>query len=138
MNPKKSRTNCLSCGRETDRHNTKYCSNLCQHIHDRALRAEVVLATGDVSSAFKGVRSVKNFILEQDGPKCSICGTLEWNGKPVPLVLDHVDGNSENCLRSNLRLVCGNCDMQLPTYKSRNRGNGRHNRRQRYANGQSY
>jgi len=38
----------------------------------------------------------------------------------------------------NLRLVCGNCDMLLPTYKSKNKGNGRHNRRKRYAEGKSY
>ncbi|WIM86214.1 hypothetical protein PT015_14985 [Candidatus Mycobacterium wuenschmannii] len=40
--------------------------------------------------------------------------------------------------RENLRLICPNCDSQLPTYKARNRGSGRHYRRQRYANGQSY
>ena len=41
-------------------------------------------------------------------------------------------------VRENLRLVCPNCDSQLPTYKSRNRGSGRHSRRQRYRDGQSY
>jgi hypothetical protein len=54
------------------------------------------------------------------------------------LVLDHIDGNPTNNCRENLRLVCPNCDSQLATYKSRNRGNGRHYRRQRYADGQSY
>ncbi len=36
------------------------------------------------------------------------------------------------------RLVGPNRDPQLPTYKSRNRGRGRHFRRVRYENGQSY
>jgi len=45
--------------------------------------------------------------------------------QPVPLVLDHIDGHFENNNEENLRLVCGNCDMQLSTYKSKNIGNGR-------------
>jgi hypothetical protein len=49
--------------------------------------------------------------------------------------LDHTDGNPTNNRRENLRLVCPNCDSQLPTYKSRDRGNGRSFRRQRYADG---
>lgn len=52
--------------------------------------------------------------------------------------MDHTDGNPTNNRRENLRLVCPNCDSQLPTYKSRNRGNGRSFRRQRYADGLSY
>lgn len=31
----------------------------------------------------------------------------------------------------NLRLVCGNCNMMLPTFSGRNRGNGRAWRRER-------
>jgi len=58
--------------------------------------------------------------------------------KPIPLVLDHIDGNSENWAIENLRLVCGNCDMLLPTYKSKNRGRGRAYRRDRYASGKSF
>ena len=44
-----------------------------------------------------------------------------WLGLPLALVLDHVDGDPTNNRRENLRLVCPNCDSQLPTYKSRNR-----------------
>lgn len=62
-----------------------------------------------------------------------------WNGRPLVLVLDHLDGDSTNNTRDNLRLVCPNRDsQQLPTYQNRNKGNGRHARRQRYGNGQSY
>ena len=56
----------------------------------------------------------------------------------MPVVMDHIDGNSDNWLDSNLRLVCGNCDMQLPTYKNKNKGKGRHSRRLRYQQGKSY
>ncbi|WP_207206678.1 HNH endonuclease [Nocardioides ganghwensis] len=53
-------------------------------------------------------------------------------------MLDHIDGDSSNNRRENLRLVCPNCDSQLETYKARNRGKGRAWRRQRYAEGKSY
>jgi hypothetical protein len=53
--------------------------------------------------------------------ECGICGIgPEWNDKPMPLILDHINGiNNDNRLE-NLRFVCSNCDSQLPTYKSRN------------------
>lgn len=58
--------------------------------------------------------------------KCACCGLgPEWHGEPMPLILDHINGvNNDNRLE-NLRFVCSNCDSQLPTYKSKNRTNGR-------------
>jgi len=78
------------------------------------------------------LKFVKLNIIEKYGHKCAICGITEWMNQPVPLVCDHIDGNPENNLINNFRVVCGNCDMQLPTYKSKNRGNGRAYRRKRY------
>lgn len=54
--------------------------------------------------------------------ECALCfiGPM-WYGKPMPLILDHINGiNNDNRLE-NLRFVCSNCDSTLPTYKSRNR-----------------
>lgn len=59
-------------------------------------------------------------------------------GMTLEFVLDHIDGDATNNARENLRMVCPNCDSQLPTFKSKNRGKGRHFRRERYANGRSY
>ena len=51
---------------------------------------------------------------------CACCGIkAEWQGKPMPLILDHINGiNNDNRLE-NLRFVCSNCDTQLPTYKNK-------------------
>ena len=51
---------------------------------------------------------------------CSICGQKPfWNEKPMSLVLDHIDGDNKNDELSNLRWVCPNCNIQLPTTSRR-------------------
>ena len=67
----------------------------------------------------------KRILIYENGNKCSICGVENWCGVPVPLVCDHIDGNSENHNFNNFRLVCCNCDALLPTFKSKNKGRGR-------------
>lgn len=61
-----------------------------------------------------------------------------WNGVPIPLEVDHIDGNHKNSFPSNVRLLCANCHSLTPTYKSKNKGNGRHTRKERYHLGKSY
>jgi 5-methylcytosine-specific restriction endonuclease McrA len=83
-------------------------------------------------------RRYRRFLLETRINSCAICGTQTWMGQAVPLVMDHIDGNAENWDLENLRLICGNCDMQLPTHKNKNRGKGRGYRRTRYSEGKTY
>lgn len=56
--------------------------------------------------------------------RCAGCGRDEWQGEPIPLELDHVDGDRWNNTLENLRLLCPNCHAQTPTYRGRNIGNG--------------
>ena len=62
-------------------------------------------------------RIIDNNLLEY---KCECCG-LEpfWNGKPLLMVLDHINGKNNDNRLENLRFVCSNCDSQLDTYKKR-------------------
>lgn len=53
--------------------------------------------------------------------KCNRCGGAEWWGHPMPLELEHRDGDSSNNQLENLELLCPNCHAQTPTYRSRNR-----------------
>ena len=56
--------------------------------------------------------------------KCGCCGLGPiWQGKPMPLILDHINGKNNDHRLENLRFVCSNCDTQLPTYKSKNKNN---------------
>jgi hypothetical protein len=38
--------------------------------------------------------------------------SLLWNGQVLPLILDHISGNSADNSPDNLRLLCPNCDSQ--------------------------
>ena len=69
---------------------------------------------------------------------CNCCGLTDWQGRPLVLELEHKDGNSDNNEITNVCLLCPNCHSQTATYKSKNMGNGRHSRRQRYAEGKSF
>ena len=68
---------------------------------------------------------IKTYLIETRGHRCEICGNSEWMGQPIPLVIDHINGRASDNRLENLRLVCGNCDMQLPTYKSKNKNSDR-------------
>ena len=53
---------------------------------------------------------------------CNICRCgPEWNGKPLVLRLDHIDGIRDNHSLGNLRFLCPNCDSQTSTYCGRNK-----------------
>lgn len=52
--------------------------------------------------------------------KCQNCQNTEWMGVPIPLELDHIDGNNKNNFLINLRLLCPNCHALTPTYRTKN------------------
>ena len=131
---------CQGCGaRLAGRKSRKFCSNACQRAAERKKHIALWLQSGRAIPDGKANHYVRVHIREEQRGRCAICGmAAEWNGQPLVLVLDHVNGDPEDNRRENLRLVCPNCDSQLPTFKARNRGNGRAWRRQRYAEGKSY
>lgn len=118
--------NCMNCGKECVwRHqgSNKFCSQPC-------------------SAKYKTVEHKKNFIAgllekridrptarkylgEIRGYKCEVCGVNDWQGKPITLHVDHINGDPSNDHPSNLRLICPNCHSQTEFLGGRNKGRGR-------------
>jgi len=66
---------------------------------------------------------LKNRLLKEGYFKyqCTICENTNWLDQPIPLELDHINGNNKDNKLINLRLLCPNCHAQTPTYRSKNR-----------------
>lgn len=52
--------------------------------------------------------------------KCEKCKLTEWLGIPIPLELNHKDGNKHNHSLKNIELLCPNCHALTPNYRGRN------------------
>jgi hypothetical protein len=127
--------NCLHCNSILSKSAIKFCSHTCQRKFEYSQRIDMWME-GKLNP--KARSFFKKYLTETYGYKCSCCGIDEWNGKELILEIDHIDGIPDNNEPKNLRFICPNCHSQTDTYKGKNIGNGRHYRKVRYSNGQSY
>lgn len=114
---------CLTCTTPLKKYQTKFCSSKCDG-QFRKNETEKKLINGISVSTSK----LRSYLISTIGYKCEICKGTEWFGKPMPVTMDHIDGNASNNNLDNLRLICPNCDRFTPTFGYRNKGNGRQSR----------
>ena len=79
----------------------------------------------NVEFTLGGVGNHKAALIQERGHKCEDCGLEEWNTQPIPLELEHCDGNNKNNTRENLKLLCCNCHALTPTWRGRNINSGK-------------
>lgn len=124
----KLQANCTQCQKSftyrTEQQLGIFCSYACQQEdrYERVTKPKIEAGLCDTRS------TLKRYITKERGYACSECGIDEWMGQPITLELDHIDGDAGNNLPSNLRLLCPNCHACTPTWKNRNKGNGRASR----------
>lgn len=130
---------CSTCATPLTKRSQKvYCSNKCQTDARYALYLKEWkkgTVTGNKGISTKNISGhLKRYLIEKYGEQCLIC---KWNIRhpktnTVPLEIDHIDGNAENNVEKNLRLLCPNCHALTSNYKNFNKGNGRIWRKERY------
>ena len=125
--------NCKECGTVLSRGNKSGFCQKCLIQHNRDLKIQHWLETGDtgftVDTTIRG--PIREYILNAQNKKCAICDIPNiWNNQELNFVLDHINGDDSNSSKENLRLICPNCDSQLPTFKSRNKNSARTKRKE--------
>jgi len=75
------------------------------------------------NSEYKSTNNLKKRLYNENilERKCILCGQNEnWNGAHMSLILDHINGVSNDNRIKNLRIVCPNCNATLPTFAGKN------------------
>jgi len=70
----------------------------------------------DISSNRLRLKLLKEGYFEH---KCYNCGRKKWLGMPVPIELEHIDGDSTNNSLDNLTILCLNCHGLTETWRGR-------------------
>lgn len=81
-------------------------------------------------SEYKRGKQLKSHLIKERGYQCENCNLEEWLDVPIPLEVDHIDGDRTNNDENNLKLLCCNCHALTPTWRGRN--NVRKEIKQRY------
>lgn len=136
---RRKKKHCLFCGKITSK---RFCNPHCYARYKIAQNFSLIERNEfHPNIGYNAIgRWIRRYLIYKFGDKCMKCGWGEINpfSGRVPIELEHIDGNPENNALNNVLLLCPNCHSLTSTFRSLNKGNGRHNRMMRYYNGKSY
>lgn len=135
---RKPRAGCQHCGGQVGGTNSRFCDNRCQNEHQRQVYIERWKRGEETGlrGRFSLSSHIRRYLLEN----CNACPRCGWAEKhptsgKVPLTIDHIDGDWQNCRAENLRVLCPNCHALTLNYGILNRGRGRTGRHKKMDTG---
>ena len=91
----------------------------------RKAAAEILTVRGELDKRVPATTLTRALIEVGRAHRCADCGVgAVWNGRPLTLHVDHIDGRFCDNRPANLRFMCPNCHSQTATYAGRNRRAG--------------
>lgn len=92
-----------------------WCSGL-KLIEKRKPASEYLKANTHISSHKLKCKLVQDGLLKH---QCNKCKLTAWLDSPIPIELNHIDGNHLNNTLENLEILCPNCHSLTPNYRGK-------------------
>jgi 5-methylcytosine-specific restriction endonuclease McrA len=81
--------------------------------------SEILIKNSDFTSTYHLKERLFNEGIKEK--RCESCDLVEWLKKPIPLELNHINGDNMDHRLENLEILCPNCHAQTPTYRTKNK-----------------
>lgn len=80
---------------------------------------EIFCENSRVGHSGKLLKYIKKFAVKNTNV-CEKCGRSEWEGKPIPLQVHHLNGKHSDNRIENLQILCPNCHALTDNYCGKN------------------
>lgn len=124
--------NCLNCGKELLKSQTKYCSNKCQQEYQQKeyIKRWQKGEENGIKGKYQISDRIRNYLLKKNNFKCEKCGWGEINPftNKIALEIHHIDGDYTNNKEENLQVLCPNCHSLTENYRNSGNHSGRDGR----------